>query len=71
MKTVTIYETRDGDQFPSIEAAKKHEAWLDFEEWFEEHEISNSSHDELTAWTMITWLLENKEYILNLYKVLE
>jgi hypothetical protein len=65
MKTVTAFETKDLQIFRTENAARRHEALLDFQQWYKDNELlGNYAGSTVDYKDLIEWLNNNRAEVL-------
>lgn len=73
MKTVTMFEAKDGAKFDTEQEAIRHEELLEWESWYYEHLLYSMSYSEYSRveWgKLCNWLETNKDKVSQLLEVL-
>lgn len=67
IKTITAYETADGQVFGTLEQAQEWQATLEFEDYYRHgNELYDSSGEILPAIKFADWLIDNRAAVLAL-----
>lgn len=66
IKTVTAYETADGQVFDTLEQAQEWQASLEFVDWYRHGNELYDSGDVMPDTTVLEWLLDNRTAVLAL-----
>lgn len=69
MRIIEAYQTIDGAVFTDSAEAKRHEAVLNFKNWYEDNECyGNYEGSKIEANDMVNWLIASRNHVEALYK---